>query len=82
MCTKINKNRVSLLCLEKSDGTDPRLGNDGSLTAVPVVVGPVVPSPFPTPPTGAEPRRLVKICLTKPDDDNNISNNKIKINKY
>lgn len=50
---------MSLLCLEKSDGTDPRLGIAVSWP-LPAAVNPV-PSPFPAAPTGAEPRRFVKI---------------------
>lgn len=54
---------MCLLCLEKSDGTDPRLGIVISWP-LPVVTGPMKLSPFPAP-TGAEPRRLVKIYLIK-----------------
>jgi len=48
--------------LEKSDGTDPRLGMVASWLLP--CIGYPIPSPFPAP-TGAEPRRLVKICLVK-----------------
>lgn len=54
---------MCLLCLEKSDGTDPRLGIVISCP-LPVVTCPMILSPFPAP-TGAEPRRLVKIYLIK-----------------
>lgn len=54
---------MCLLCLEKSDGTDPRLGIVISWP-LPVVTCPMILSPFPAP-TGAEPRRFVKIYLIK-----------------
>lgn len=56
---------MCLLCLAKSDGTDPRLGMVTSWPLEPAlaVINPT-PSVCPAP-TGAEPRRLVKICLTE-----------------
>lgn len=51
------KKKKCLLCLEKSDGTEPRLGIASMLLGI---ASPTV-SLFPAP-TGAEPRRLVKIC--------------------